>query len=318
MSEAGSTGLEPYLGEQRPDAPSVAKASSLRRGWDEVGAGLFNVVAFFETWRAITEKPERMVRPPDETLKVSPLTFAVQGALLLYLISSSISGFADAFLDISFSDRRIYARQLTRLEAAVVGARTPEARTEARRAQREYRWELKGAEMSENAVRAATAPAYLAGACVFEWFLRRLRGRYPRTARAHDAFLYDITVRGFVPSAVLLVAVSFLMLWGKLDDLAAKADGGASILTLMALIGYLGGVVWLLVSYVVMGHSLCRLFGLPAKSRHMTREDKAARHRVVNGFVLGLTAMAAVTYAVAFGTGWAYISLRHLLAGGAG
>lgn len=318
MSVAGLTEQRPIVGEQPPDAPPNAEASSFRQGWNEVGAGIFDVVAFFETWRAIMERPGRMVEPPDKALKVSPLTFAVQGTLLLYLITSSISGFADAFLDISFSDRRIYARQTTRLESAVVAARTPEARTQALRAQQEYKWELKGAEMSENATRAATAPVYLAGACVFEWFLRRLRGRYPRTARAHDAFLYEITIRSFVPSAVLLLSVSYLMLWGNLDVLKAKAEGAATIPTLMALIGYCGAAVWLLVSYVLMGRSLCRLFGLPTNSREMTREEKAARRRVGNGFMLGLATIAVVTYAVAFGTSWVYISLRHLLAGGAG
>jgi hypothetical protein len=318
MGVAGSTELKPSFGEQSPDAPPDAEASSLRQGWDEVGAGLFDVVSFFDTWRAIMERPERMVEPPDKALKVSPLTFAVQGALLLYLITSSMGWFADVFQDISFSDRRIYARQMTRLESAVVAARTPEAKAKALRAQRAYKWELKGAELSENAAKAATAPSYLAGACVFEWFLRRLRGRYPRTARAYDAFLYEITVRGFVPTAVLLLSVSYLMLWGELDALATKTGGTAGTLTLMSVIGYLSGIVWMLVSYVIMGRSLCRLFGLPTNAREMTREDKAARRRVGNGFLLGLAAMAAVTYAAAFGTSWAYISLRHLLAGGAG
>ncbi|MBC8134287.1 MAG: hypothetical protein H8F28_00165 [Fibrella sp.] len=114
------------------------------------------------------------------------------------------------------------------------------------------------------------------------------------------------------------------MIWGKIalagETAAVASQGGSGSATIVALIGYVVGIVWLLLSYVGMGRSLCRLFGLPSHSRQrpLTREESAARHRVVNGFVLGLAVMAALTYAAAFGTSWVYILLRHLFGGGAG
>ncbi|MBC8134288.1 MAG: hypothetical protein H8F28_00170 [Fibrella sp.] len=212
---AEEVGAKESAPEDRRDEfpPSV---SALRQGWDEVGAGVFNVVSFAQTWRAISERPERTVEPHDGALRVSPLTFAVQGALLLYLISSSVGGFADAFLDIGFGDRPIYARRMSELDAALAAAGTPEARARARRALRDYRGEVKGAEIAESAAKAATAPAYLAGACVFEWFLRRLRARGARLRR--------VPVRN---NAARLPAVR-TVIGGSLtsDDLGEDSTGG--------------------------------------------------------------------------------------------